>query len=64
MDEDQGDGVGVGLLLGERACALQAVLTDPYGDVAGVKGAGAVSAAAVAGRHVRTVRRCSRVRIR
>ncbi|WP_176740993.1 hypothetical protein [Streptomyces agglomeratus] len=34
MDEDQGDGVGVGPLLGERSSAFQAALADPYGRVA------------------------------
>ncbi|OEJ28957.1 hypothetical protein AS594_35595 [Streptomyces agglomeratus] len=34
MDEDQGDGVGVGPLLGERPSAFQAALADPYGGVA------------------------------
>ncbi|MER6633778.1 hypothetical protein ABT301_37150 [Streptomyces sp. NPDC000987] len=34
VDKDQGDGVGVRLLLGERPSAFQAALADPYGDVA------------------------------
>jgi hypothetical protein len=33
VDEDQGDRVGVRMLLGERASAFEASIADPYGDV-------------------------------
>ncbi|MFJ5025963.1 hypothetical protein [Streptomyces goshikiensis] len=44
MDEDQGEGVGVRLLFGERASAFQAALADPYGNIAAAGPGGPASA--------------------
>ncbi|MEU9197749.1 hypothetical protein [Streptomyces hundungensis] len=49
MDEDQGDGVGIGRPFGDREATLQAALAEPYGEFAAA-GPGGWLLTAAAGR--------------